>query len=113
MAEERKNVTWRVSQHPEHKKINKWLDSQRSIQDSISNIVLHMIDRYGYVNITDYEIQKQLYGKFTDIDYQTEKELVEEAEDSRATEKSDRIPEKSKEKKEKDDLYSNIDINNL
>lgn len=120
MAEERKNVTWRVSQHPEHKKINKWLDSQRSIQDSISNIVLHMIDRYGYVNITDYEIQKQLYGKFTDIDYRMEKELAGESEDNGSTEKSEPLPDpapkndkQSKDKKEKDDLYSNVDINNL
>ncbi|MGM9923927.1 MAG: hypothetical protein ACI35R_06765 [Bacillus sp. (in: firmicutes)] len=58
----RKNVSWRVSEHPQSDQINAWLDQQKNIQDSITNIVFHMIDRFGMRNITDYDIQKQLYN---------------------------------------------------
>src|SRR5690606_29972134 len=60
-SSERKIVTWRVSQHPSSDKLNKWCDQQTNLQDSISNIVEHMIEIFGYRNITDYDIQKVLY----------------------------------------------------
>lgn len=59
--EQRKNVTWRISEHPENERLNNWLDQQKNIQDSITNIVLHMIDRFGNRNITNYDIQKILF----------------------------------------------------
>lgn len=57
----RKNVSWRVIDSPQRETINKWLDAQKNIQDSLTNIVLHMIERFGIRNITDYDIQKMLY----------------------------------------------------
>lgn len=121
MTKERKNVTWRVAEHPEHKKLNQWLDSQRNIQDSISNIVLHMIDRYGYVNITDYQIQKLLYGKITDVGYvpEIDNELVESEVEVEAEGKVEvnTVPEEKTQKEDEensvDDVYSQIDKNNL
>lgn len=63
----RGNVSWRVSKHPSSDKLNKWCDSQANIQESISNIVLHMIEKFGYRNITDYEVQKALFNSFESI----------------------------------------------
>lgn len=57
----RKNVSWRVSDQPESDLINDWLDQQKNIQDSLTNIILHTISRFGTRNITDYDIQKILY----------------------------------------------------
>ncbi len=73
---ERQNVTWRVAEQSESKNINKWLDNQQNIQVSLANIVLHMIDKFGYVNITDYQVQKQLFGKITEV-----KQPIENIED--------------------------------
>lgn len=107
----RKNVTWRVGEHPEHAKINRWLDKQKNIQDSMANVVLHMIDQYGYVNITDYQVQKQLYGKITEI-----KQPIEE---EQQIEKQEKSPEKSKDIKEdkeetsEDDVFRGVDPDNL
>lgn len=57
----RKNVSWRVADDPKSEAINQWLDAQKNIQDSLTNIVLHTIERFGIRNITDYDIQKMLY----------------------------------------------------
>lgn len=63
MAKQRKVVSWRVADHSESEILNQWLDKQNNIQESISNIILHIIDQYGCRNITDYEIQKALYQR--------------------------------------------------
>lgn len=114
---ERKNVTWRVAEHSEHKKINKWLDKQRNIQESIANIVLHMIDQYGYVNITDYEVQKQLYGKNTDISQlpmKDEKENgIKPSSKDNKTKKSDDILSKRDESTDDKDIYAGVDRDNI
>lgn len=57
----RKNVSWRLSDQVESEQINEWLGQQKNIQKSITNVVMHMIDRFGVRNITDYDIQKILY----------------------------------------------------
>lgn len=112
----RKNVTWRVGEHPEHEKLNEWLDKQRNIQDSLTNIVLHMIDRFGMVNITDYEIQKQLYKEVEGtVQPSSEQEIKEVKQDVHVKEKQQDNNEAPKEEKDDDidDLYKEVDINNL
>lgn len=119
---ERKNVTWRVAEHSESEKINKWLDQQRNIQESIANIVLHMIDQYGYVNITDYQVQKQLHGKTAGAKHpvETEKE-ADQQEVDQAVEQNSKMfgsekesdAEDVKQEKTKEDLFDGLDPNNL
>lgn len=111
---ERKNVTWRVAEHSESKKINKWLDNQQNIQVSLANIVLHMIDRYGYVNITDYQVQKLLYGKITDIPQPIENE--EESNKKSSNEKVNAEPVKEVDRKDKakeKDIYDGVDTDSI
>lgn len=57
----RKHVSWRVGELKEHEKVNRWVDAQSNIQLSLASIVLHMIDRFGYRDITEHDIQKILY----------------------------------------------------
>ncbi|APO48517.1 hypothetical protein BS614_30820 (plasmid) [Paenibacillus xylanexedens] len=57
----RKHVSWRVGELKEHEKVNRWIDAQSNIQLSLASIVLHMVDRFGYRNITEHDIQKILY----------------------------------------------------
>lgn len=60
----RKNVTWRIGDDTQHELLNNWLDNQNNIQTSLANVALHMIDRFGYRNIMDYDIQKALHQEF-------------------------------------------------
>lgn len=62
----RKGVTWRIGELTEAEAINKWINEQQSIQNSLTSVVLHFIDRFGYRNITDHDIQKLLYQELMD-----------------------------------------------
>jgi|SRR5699024_5501935 len=120
----RKNVTWRIEDHSESEKLNKWLDQQKHIQQSIATLVLHAVDKYGYVNMTDYQMQKKLISETAYINQppevpETEKEANEEA--NEAVEQSGKTsrPEKKEENedakrdKSKEDKWKNVNPENL
>ncbi|WP_430510702.1 hypothetical protein [Gottfriedia solisilvae] len=65
---ERKVVTWRIQDHPKYKLLNNWCNSQDNIQDSITNIVLHLIERFGNKDITDFDIQRILHSESLGIE---------------------------------------------
>ena len=129
----RKNVSWRVSQHPSSDKLNKWCDQQANIQESISNVILHMIEIYGYRNITDYDIQRSLFNGLNTSNLQSikvtapESEIMNEEEDltikdnsymnSEILEINDNDDSKddiiSDQNDDDDDLYNELNLNNL
>lgn len=113
---ERKNVTWRVAEQSESDKINKWLDKQQNIQVSLSNIVLHMINQFGYVNITDYQVQKQLYGKITEVRQPIENTQDEEqgsATDEKTSADSVKKDDEKDNSKEENNIYDGVDLDNI
>nr|WP_194950030.1 hypothetical protein [Anoxybacillus flavithermus] len=107
--------------------INEWLDKQQNIQVSLTNIVLHMINRFGIKDIMDYDIQRILYQEFSsgtskenrtvsNQNEEAEKADNEEAEKVAAKSLSNPDPKKDRDKENQDDdndLYKNVDINNL
>ncbi|WP_338130823.1 hypothetical protein [Anoxybacillus flavithermus] len=123
----RKIVTWRVADTPQSDLINEWLDKQQNIQVSLTNIVLHMINRFGIKDIMDYDIQRILYQEFSsgtskenrtvsNQNEEAEKADNEEAEKVAAKSLSNPDPKKDRDKENQDDdndLYKNVDINNL
>lgn len=119
----RKIVTWRVADTPQSDLINEWLDKQKNIQVSLTNLVLHIIDRFGMRDITDYDIQKVLYQEFSSgtskessLKNKTalnQNEGTEET-DTRSLNDPDSKKDRDKENQDDDnDLYKNVDINNL
>jgi hypothetical protein len=119
----RKIVTWRVADTPQSDLINEWLDKQKNIQVSLTNLVLHMIDRFGMRDITDYDIQKVLYQEFSsgtskesslkNKTASNQNEGTEET-DTRSLNDPDSKKDRDKENQDDDnDLYKNVDINNL
>ena len=115
----RKIVTWRVADTPQSDLINEWLDKQQNIQVSLTNIVLHMINRFGIKDIMDYDIQRILYQEFssgTSKENRTVSNPNEEAEKAAAKSLNNPDPKKDRDKQNQDDdndLYKNVDINNL
>lgn len=120
----RKIVTWRVADTPQSDLINEWLDKQQNIQVSLTNIVLHMINRFGIKDIMDYDIQRILYREFSSgtskenrtVSNQNEEADNEEAEKVAAKSLNNPDPKKAQDKEGQDDdndLYKNVDINNL
>lgn len=119
----RKIVTWRVADTPQSDLINEWLDKQKNIQVSLTNIVLHIIDRFGMRDITDYDIQKVLYQEFSSgtskessLKNKTASNQNEGTEDTDTRSLNDPDSKKDRDKENQDDdndLYKNVDINNL
>lgn len=63
MASNRKLISWRIDSLDlrEQEIINEWLDNQQNIQKSITNVVQHMINRFGTTDIMNFENQRALY----------------------------------------------------
>ncbi|MDT9027803.1 hypothetical protein [Rossellomorea yichunensis] len=117
MSEYRKMVSWRLSNLSEtdQQKINEWADNQHSIQDSLTSLVKHYIERFGSQNVLEYEVQKQLYA---------DSELVRAKTTTPPAESNDLNKSKQKPKhpsnsisvnknKDDEDMYGQVDINNL
>lgn len=62
----RKIISWRLERLSEHEQsvINQWADQQDNIQQSITNLVMHAINRFGpTVDIMNFDIQKALHAE--------------------------------------------------
>ena len=132
----RNNVTWRIGEHSQAKQLNDWCNAQKNIQDSLTNIVMHMMDRFGTIDIKDYDIQKILYNEtITSNNYRTQDvqtyeeikvektrtptptvEKIEPTNKGNSLDKQERIDSKNeikeienKEEPEEDSFYSNAD----
>lgn len=62
-SKSRTQITWKLDRlsKKQQEQANKWADQQQNIQTSVTNIILHMIDRYGYVDFMDFDVQKDLF----------------------------------------------------
>ena len=60
-----KQVSWRIDilSPQEQKKINDWLAEQKNTQASLTNIVMHMINRFGNTDIMTFDVQMALYAE--------------------------------------------------
>ncbi|HDR6828672.1 TPA: hypothetical protein QCV86_005639 [Bacillus thuringiensis] len=84
----RANVSWKIKDIKDEEarsKINKWCDQQEKIQVSLTSLVLHMIDRFGYKNITDHDIQKLLHQEFPLTSITKEESISEPIEKTEGT----------------------------
>lgn len=103
----RKAVSWRVSDLPQKELINEWLNKQSNIQTSITNIVLHMINRFGMKDIMDYDIQKILYQEIShapDVKSTSDKGNTFNSKSMSSSSVSDT------EDDDDDDLYKDVDV---
>ncbi|WP_068505940.1 hypothetical protein [Paenibacillus kribbensis] len=56
-------VSWRINKLSDSEQINDWVNAQSNVQNSLTSLVRHMIEQFGYRDITDQDIQKSLYQK--------------------------------------------------
>ncbi|WP_336765672.1 hypothetical protein [Paenibacillus sp. USHLN196] len=59
----RELVSWRIGKLPDTDQLNDWVNAQSNVQNSITNLVRHMIEQFGYRDVTAYDIQKTLFQK--------------------------------------------------
>lgn len=59
----RELVSWRIGKLPDSEQLNKWVNAQSNVQNSITSLVRHMIEQFGYRDVTAHDIQKALFQK--------------------------------------------------
>ncbi|MGG0878036.1 hypothetical protein [Bacillus inaquosorum] len=98
-------------------KLNKWCNAQSNIEQSLTNLVLHMIDMIGYKDIRDFETQQELYELKMGITDSKQSGKLDETKEGNVDNKSvvDE-PSKEDEKGEKDpldDILEGLDSENV
>ncbi|MGP3788236.1 hypothetical protein [Paenibacillus sp. 1A_MP2] len=131
----RQLVSWRLEKLPDSEQLNKWVNGQSNVQNSLTSIVRHLIEQFGYQDVTSYDVQKVLFQKpiadelklliselkgipFTSSVISSPSEVISEStpkhelpkEDNKANLKKDVAKD---EKPDNDDIYKQIDPNNL
>ncbi|MEX3625804.1 hypothetical protein [Viridibacillus arvi] len=107
----RTQVSWRLEKlkENEQKTIDAWLDHQGNIQTTLTNIAMHMINRFGNTDIMSYENQRELFNLFNkSVDEFDVKSLANETKkiDDKVSEVSaDKVIEEEKEAK---NTYENL-----
>lgn len=116
-AKTRTNVSWRISKMNEQDKLNKWCNAQSNIEQSLTNLVLHMIDMIGYKDIRDFETQQELYKlKMGITGSMTSDKLDESKESDQIIDNSSVVDEPTSEEVKKDpldDIFDNLDPKNV
>ncbi|EFU39310.1 hypothetical protein PVOR_25508 [Paenibacillus vortex V453] len=59
----RELVSWRIGKLPDTEQLNSWVNAQSNVQNSITSLVRHMIEQFGYRDVTAHDIQKALFQK--------------------------------------------------
>lgn len=62
----RKMISFKVENLPpkQQKIVNDWADGQASIQQSLANIIMHVVEFTGNTDVMDFEVQRQLHTIF-------------------------------------------------
>lgn len=57
-------ISWRYGSiaKDDIRKVKKWLGSQRNKNEAITQVILHMIERYGYKDVLEFDMQRQLFA---------------------------------------------------
>lgn len=115
----RKLISWRIDNldQREQDEINAWLDQQQNIQKSITNVVQHMINRFGHTDIMSYNNQRALYtdtentvGVLVDpVVNQTSKEVIEPVVEEKIIQQSE-VKKDVQKITDVEDIYKDLDI---
>ena len=57
-------INWRYGNlsKSDIKMVKKWLGAQRNKNESITQVILHIIQRYGYKDVLNFDMQRQLFA---------------------------------------------------
>ncbi|WP_156122688.1 hypothetical protein [Bacillus sp. MSP13] len=109
-------VSWRISKMKDQDKLNKWCNAQSNIEQSLTNLVLHMIDMIGYKDIRDFETQQELYElKMGIAGSKTSGKLDESKESDQIIDNASVVDEPSSDEVEKDpidEIFDDLDPKN-
>lgn len=62
----RKMISFKIENLPEKERaiVDAWADGQGSIQQSLANIIMHVVSWSGNADVMDFEVQRKLHSIF-------------------------------------------------
>ena len=63
----RKMISFKIENLPEkeHKIVDEWASKQTNIQQSLGNLIMHIVDYVGCVDVMEFEVQRKLHTIFS------------------------------------------------
>lgn len=64
----RKMISFKIENLPEKERaiVDAWADGQGNIQQSLANIIMHVVSWSGNADVMDFEVQRKLHSVFAD-----------------------------------------------
>ena len=64
----RKMISFKIENLPdkERKIVDEWADGQKNINQSLANIVMHVVNLTGNTDVMDFDVQRKLHTIFVD-----------------------------------------------
>lgn len=110
MSEGIKSVSWKFDKLSDNdkEKIRLFIKSQKNTQNTLNFLAMHFLERFGEVDIMDFEVQRQL---FADLDSRnvidTKESKIVHANDNKTTKNISKHEIEEKNNKEQFDLANN------
>ena len=74
----RKMISFKIENLPakEREIVDRWADEQTNIQQSLANIVMHVVKYVGNVDVMDFDVQHKLHTVLSNVEMPVVKEVV-------------------------------------
>lgn len=74
----RKMISFKIENLPakEREIVDRWADEQTNIQQSLANIVMHVVKYVGNVDVMDFDVQHKLHTVLSNVEKPVVKEVV-------------------------------------
>ena len=79
MTKERKMISYKLENLPDKEReiVNEWASVQNNIQQSITNVILHIVSNVGNVDVMDFDVQRELHSLFDKDQIDKKKDFVD------------------------------------
>lgn len=111
MSEGIKSVSWKFDKLSDNdkEKIRLFIKSQKNTQNTLNFLAIHFLERFGEVDIMDFEVQRQLFADLdSKISIDTKESKIVHANDNKTTKTISKHEIEEKNNKKQFDLANNV-----
>ena len=108
----RKMISFKIENLPakEREIVDRWADEQTNIQQSLANIVMHVVKYVGNVDVMDFDVQHKLHTVLSNVEMPVVKEVVLPSTVMMEPVVQERQVERVQEPKKEEDIYSKASV---
>ena len=102
----RRMISFKIENLPakEREIVDRWADEQTNIQQSLANIVMHIVGYVGNTDVMDFDVQRKLHTIFANVETPVVRQPVQEIPSSAQEQTAEHTQQIQKE--ETENIYS-------